>query len=343
MILFLYGENSYSSRQKLNGIKQKYIDVSLGDTNLSVIDLAEKDWNFARIEQTIQAMPFLAKSRLVIIKKLLSNGGKKIQEKVLEYLPKVPSSTNLIFYEDEKFDKRNALYKKLSKKGGTIKSQEFKPMSDYELRNWVKSEVEKREGKIENQAIDKLILYVGNDLWRMGNEIEKLTLFCHSGRVSIERVEESIKRDSSTSLRSAQNDIIAKNVELLVRPKITANVFDLVDALGNKNLKRAQEEKRKLLSSGEHELYVLTMIVYQFRNLLIIKDLVDKKMSSFEIKTETKMHQFVISKTTNQSRNFTMPELKKIYQKLLDYDTKIKSGQIDAGLALDLLIVELCG
>lgn len=320
MILFLYGEDSYSSRQKLNGIKKKYIDASLGDTNLSVIDLTDKDWNFAKIEQTIQAMPFLAKSRLVIIKNLLSAGGKKLQEKILEYLPKIPSSTNVIFYEDEKFDKRNALYKKLSKKSSAIKSQEFKPLSDYQLQDWIKREIVSRNATIEPRAIDQLILYVGGDLWRMSNEIQKVT---------------------SYTLQVTRND-----VELLVRPKITANVFDLVDALGNKNLARAQAEKRKLLSSGEHELYVLTMIVYQFRNLLIVKDSATcnkRHATNQEIAKETKLHPFVVQKTMAQCKNFTMPELKKIYQKLLDVDTKIKSGQIEPGLALDLLIVELCG
>lgn len=340
MILFLYGEDSYISRQKLNAIKKKYIDVNLGDINLT--NLSAKDLSFDSFVRQVQAVPFLAKSRLVIIKNLLSKGGKNLQEKILEYLPKVPVSTNLIFYEDEKFDKRNTLYKKLTKKTSDIKSQEFKPLSDYELRDWIKKEIETRNATIEPQAIEKLIQCVGNDLWRLSNEIEKLIAY---GLPVL-----SLSNGSFMVQGSMQNDtryaISAKQVELLVRPKIIANVFDLVDALGNKNLVRAQEEKRKLLSSGEHKLYVLTMIVYQFRNLVIIKDLATgnkRHVTSQEIAKEAKLHPFVVQKTMAQCKNFTMPELKKIYQKLLGYDTKIKSGQIEAGLALDLLIVELCG
>lgn len=324
MILFLYGEDTYRSYQKLNDIKKKYIDASLGDTNLVTLEGSEV--SYEELVRQVQAMPFLAKSRLVVIKNLLSKGKKNLQEKILEYMSKVPFSTNLIFYENEKFDKRNALYKKLSKKGGIKKSQEFKLLSDYELRDWIKKEVAGRDTTIEPEAVDKLIQYVGNDLWRMGNEIQKLMAYSLSLMVQ----------------NDMQYAISTKQVELLVRPKITANVFDLVDGLGQKNLKRAQQELHKLLNTGEHELYILTMIVYQFRNLLIVKDLLDRKTPILQIKNKSGLHPFVIQKTSQQCKNFTLDQLKVIYQKLLDYDIKLKTGKINPKLALDILVVELC-
>lgn len=345
MILFLYGEDTYRSHQKLAQIKAKFIDASLGDTNLSVLDCADKDIDYTQITRSVLAMPFLAKSRLVIIKNLLSSGKKKLQEQFLGFLDKIPETTILVIYESEKVDRRTVLFKAFTKTKSTkatseesspagdsppqrcnIQAQEFKLLEPYELKKWIKGEVVIQGGKIDNAAIDKLIEYVGNDLWRLSNEIQKLI---------------SYNLQPTTS-----------EVELLVRPRVVANVFDLIDAIGTKNIKKAQSELSKLLEAGENELYIFTMIVYQFRNLLIIKDLMispksqalnskQSQNSKFEISKQSGLHPFVAEKTMNQAKNYTFDRLKEIYQLLLDYDIKMKIGQIEPRLALDLILVDL--
>jgi DNA polymerase-3 subunit delta len=347
MILFLFGEDTYSSHQKLAQIKAKFIDASLGDTNLSVADCADKDLDITQINQMILAMPFLAKTRLVVIKNLLSDGKKKLQEQFIELLPKIPETTVLVIYESEKVDRRTALFKTLIKTkttkntseeslqaGGSpprrcsIQAQEFKSLEPYELKKWIIGEVEKQGGTIDNLAIDKLIEYIGNDLWRLSNEISKLI---------------------SYKLQATSSD-----VELLVRPRVVANVFDLIDAIGAKNIKKAQNELHKLTDSGQNELYIHTMVVYQFRNLLIIKDLLETQSSnlktqnySLNLKTEiaklSGLHPFVVEKTMGQAKNYTFERLKEIYKILLDYDIKMKTGQIELGLAMDMLLIDLIG
>lgn len=372
MILFLYGEDTFRSHQKLAQIKAKFIDASLGDTNLSVADCADKDLDYTEITRMVLAMPFLAKSRLVIIKNLLSEGKKKLQEQMIEFLDKIPESTVLVIYESEKVDRRMALFKALNKSTistyeesipstmlsrayslehtrdrsgqvGTsspprrckIQAQEFKLLEPYELKKWIKNEVESQGGTIDNPAIDKLVEYVGNDLWRISNEIRKLTTYnLPAGRHGLQ--------------------LTTSEVELLVRPRITANVFDLIDAIGAQNIKRAQSELHKLLNSGQNELYIHTMIVYQFRNLLIIKDLLENQRSKLknqndnlkiknnvEIAKQSGLHPYVAEKTIAQAKNYTTDRLKEIYQILLDYDIKMKTGKIEPKLALDLLIVDL--
>lgn len=335
MILFLYGEDTFRSHQKLAQIKAKFIDASLGDTNLSIADCSDEDFDITQITQMVLAMPFLAKSRLVVIKNLLSDGKKKLQEQVLELIEKVPETTVLVIYESEKVDRRIALFKALNKPKS---AQEFKLLEPYELKKWIKGEVENQGGTIDNSAIDKLIEYVGNDLWRLSNEIAKLMAYGTSQIV-----------DNGDNKQLAISD---KQVELLVRPKIVANIFDLIDAIGAQNIKKAQSELHKLLNSGENALYIHTMVVYQFRNLLIIKDLLDNyklqiinyKLNSnlkLKISKQSGLHPFVVEKTMNQTKNYTMDRLKEIYQILLDYDIKMKTGQIEPRLALDLLIVDL--
>lgn len=331
MILFLYGDDSYRSKQKLDAIKTKYVDVSLGDMSLAVLDLDIKTNTYDKIVREVLAMPFLSSKRLVIVKNLFSKNNKELQEKMVGFLEKVPETTLLVFYESETPDKRTSLFKKLNKPaspaGGPKVAQEFKPLEGSQLREWIKNEVETNGGKIDSSVVEKLIEYVGNDLWRLSGEIKKLT---------------------SYSLL-----LTASNVELLVKPKTESNVFNLIDAIGSKNSSRAVTSLHDLISNGEPPLYIFTMIIYQFRNLLIIRDLMENSKSQasnnkqfsnnkFQIAKQSGLNPFVAEKTMAQTRNFTFDKLKHIYQQLLDIDVRIKIGRIDSQTALDILVTELC-
>ncbi|KKQ74131.1 MAG: polymerase III subunit delta protein, partial [Berkelbacteria bacterium GW2011_GWB1_38_5] len=100
MILFFYGEDNYRLNQKIKALKAKFISASLGDTNLSILD--GKSVTYDEIVRQILAMPFLSRTRLVIIENLLTAKRSDIQEKVAEFLKKIPSSTVLVFAEGGK-------------------------------------------------------------------------------------------------------------------------------------------------------------------------------------------------------------------------------------------------
>jgi len=317
MIIFLYGEDSYRSRQKLNQIKEKFKKSDPSNINLTVLD-GEKAGS-EDIKKAVQAVPFLAKKRLVIVENLLTkNKSKTLPDELINYIKKkIPETTVIVFWEEGSPDERTKLFKLFKK---PQKAQEFKLLSGYSLSKWIEQEVKKRGGKIERNALDKLAAYVDNDLWQMSNEVDKLI-----------------------SYKGAKNEpITTDDVELLVKAKLDTNIFNMIDAIGQKNKKRALKLLHDQIESGAHELYLLTMITYQFRNLLIIKDLIEQGKNQYQIQRETKMHPFVVQKTFSQARNFSLNELKKIYQKLLDTDVALKTSKIEPNLALDLLVTKLC-
>ncbi len=83
------------------------------------------------------------------------------------------------------------------------------------------------------------------------------------------------------------------------------------------------------------------MINFQFRNLLIMKS---HKSNAYYLPTLPRklgMHPYVIKKAAEQSKKFSFNELKKIYQKIFQFDLAIKTGKVDAQTALDLLIAEI--
>ena len=312
MILFFYGEDVYRLNQKIKALKDKFISASLGDTNLAILDGATISYD--EIARQILAMPFLSKSRLVIVNNLF--GAKKESlEKIIDFLPKVPKSTVLVVAQEGNPDRRTSLYKKLNKPGV---SQEFKLLETDQLRRWINREVENLRGNIDSAAISKLIEYVGSDLWRMANEIGKLTAY--------------------------SKQLTAENVELLVQPQIQSNIFTLMDAIAAKNTKATIRELYRLYGEGKAEAYILSMIVLQYRNLLIIKDLSDRaggQINSYTIAKQAGLHPFVAQKNLALVGKYELSDLKKIYQTLSEFDTAIKTGKMESRVALELLVYRL--
>ena len=294
-------------------LKEKFISASLGDTNLAVLDGGQV--SFEELARQILAMPFLSKKRLVIIKNLLSGAKKEVLEKMNEFLAKVPEATVLILAEEGVPDRRTALFKKLNQ---PKLAQEFNLLDEEKLRRWVKVEAEKAGASIEQEAIAKLIDYIGSDLWRMSNEIQKLSAYS--------------KR------------LTAENIELLVQPQIQSNIFDLMDAIADRNLEKSMKELYQLFDNGKAEHYILSMIVLEYRNLLIAKDLSQRagnKLNKWTLAKKASMHPFVAQKTLVLSNKYELEDLKKIYRTLLNFDHKIKTGKIEPKVALELLIFKL--
>jgi DNA polymerase-3 subunit delta len=140
-------------------------------------------------------------------------------------------------------------------------------------------------------------------------------------------------------------EIGAADVDLLVKPKIEPEIFKTIDAIAFNNRWSGKKQALKLLhdhlEKGDHPLYLLSMINFQFRNLLIIKDLMEKNVPYYSLQKITKMHPFVVKKTYEQARKFTFQELKKIYQNIFQVDLSIKTGKINPTAALDFLIVSI--
>jgi len=260
-------------------------------------------------------MPFLAKQRMIILEKFLTQAGKDLQKKLKDYLDEVPETSIVVFVEEGMPNEKNILFQKLQKIAKKIWI--FNILKPFELEKWIRDKAIERKGRIDPQAVKILASYVGPDLWQMSAEIEKLILY------------------------KGKDLIKPADVELLVKAKLDNNIFNLVDALGNRELKKASRKLEELLKGGEPPLYILTMIIYQFRNILLVKDLLARGKGKSEIAKEIKLHPFVLQKTFAQAENFSLGQLKKIYQYLVDTDLAIKTGKIEPQLALNLLITKI--
>ncbi len=297
MIIFLYGQDSYRSCRKLKEITGSYKKLHKNSLSLRYFDGG--NLSFQDFRNEIETLSIFREKKLTILKDVFSD--KVFQEEFLKEGKRLANSENIILiYEKKEVDSRSSFFKFLKKNS---KFQEFVPLEGQQLKNWAIKEFKKYQTQIEPRALDILISFSGNNLWQMSNEIKKLVNY---------KNREIIK---------------AEDVELLVRPRIEADIFKTIDFIALKNKKKALELLHKHLEKGDAPLYLLTMINFQLRNLLTLKS-----------GARLRAHPYVIKKTAQQVRNFSLAELKKIYQKIFQADLNIKTGKISPETALDLLI-----
>ena len=273
---------------------------------------AENNLEFDKIRERIEAVSMFDEKKLIILENVFKN--KDFQDNFFKYAKKNKLKDNkdiiVIFYWEGKLA-ITALKRQVSM------LEEFKPLEGINLNDWIKKEVNKNQAEIDPEAVNKLIAYVGNDLWQMSNEINKLVSY-KAGKL-----------------------INSQDVEIMIKAKIDLNIFKTLDALAQKDKKTAWRLLHEHLEQGENEIYLLSRFIYQIRVLLKLKDLMEKGTQYYNLAKISKLHPFVVKKSSEQLRNFTLDQLKKIYQQLLEIDLKIKSGRIDGATALDLLIGEI--
>ncbi len=311
MLLFFFGPNDYMISRKVRELKEKYLAKAGGDFNLLTLDGATlKDQDYLR---QIQAVPLLASSRLIIVENVFKNKDKKVQETIKDSLDKIPSSTVVLFIEKGVPDRRLGLFKSLNKPKA---AQEFKAIEPYKMSKFIRDEVSFRGGKIENDASELLSEFVGDDLWRASNEIDKLISFSVS----------AIKKS---------------DVEELVEKNITSNIFAMIDDLARNKKDRALKHLDALLQTNEPPLRILSLINYQFRTIAQVKEAKQSSPNQFAISKVAKLSPFQVSKVMSLSDQFTYSRIADIYGEIVRVDFEIKTGKIEDSEGLRDLVLSI--
>jgi DNA polymerase-3 subunit delta len=298
MLILLHGEDTYRAKRKMKEVMDEHKEKHKSGLNLRYLE--GKTTSFDDLKNEMLANSMFKEKKLIVVSDLFSNS--KLKEEIIERGKAFADSDNvLLLIDSSKITAKDKLLSFLEKEG---KVQEFEPLSGVKLNNWIKEEVKRLNGSIEESALDKLVEYVGGDLWQMENEISKLINY--------------------------SSVIKEKDIEAMVKAKHETNVFDTIDAIAAKDKKKAVELLKEHAEKGDAVLYLLSMIASQIRNIISVKS-----------GSTTGMHPFVLRKATYQAKNFSMEDLKKIYQKIVDLDFEIKVGKIDQDMALDVLISEI--
>lgn len=334
MYYIFHGEDDLGLAEELKNLRGKMGDPQFADLNTTVLD--GRSLTIGELRHHADAIPFLADKRMVIVEGLLARLNPRQRKKEDEeegtgseesnpelageignYLPNLPETTRLIFKESKTLPKSNPILKQAEKDKKNAHIRHFGLPRPEDLADWIVSRVEEKGGRIEFSAANDLAMFVGADLRSIDNELEKLFTY---------RAGEMIRR---------------QDVQALVAPMQEQSIFELVDAMGKRDVSTSLRLLHDQLSHNAQPLYLLAMIARQFRLLLQVRDLAGRGLSVEDIRAQLGLHPFVVRKILEQSRNFSIDQLESIYRRLLETDIAMKTGQGDPGVNLDVLVVEI--
>lgn len=324
MLIFFYGEDAFRSGEKVSEIKSKFLNNDKPSTGLSLFDAAEtKTGALTALHGALSSPGLFSAKRLLILKRIMSQVASDEQSAVLKLLKQEKDNLTgspdvvLVFWEEGTPRKNNALFKFLLE---NAKKQSFDKLSGLKLEQWTLKRLKGIDARasIARDALGKLLVYTDGDTATLASEIGKLAAY-------------------------ADGEMISGNmVDSLVQADLDNNIFATIEALSANNKSLAVELLHRHLEKGDDPFYLLSMFVYQFRNLLRIASLQDTGVhGEMELAKLSKLHPYVVKKSLRQATNFGSKKLRAIYRRLGDIDTKIKTGQLEIKLALDKFIVEL--
>ena len=309
-IYYIYGDE-FQVEEALRRLKKRV--AAGGDARLSVKEFSGEAATAAEAIMAAQTLPFFGETTLVVIRRAdRLDAGEK--EKLAGYAAN-PSPAAIMVLTAERAAKSDKLVKAVEKAG---RVHEYKAPKSAELVSWVDNTFKEGDKKISREDAAKLIETVGTDQSALTQEIEKISVY----------------------VGGAESVGIA-DIEAVATHNPEASIFTMVDALGLRHGDTAFTELNKLLYEGEPPPRILFMIVRQFRILLKAKALEERRASAAKYAPTLGVRPFLVDRYRRQAKNFTMPDLKRIYGLLKDTDVAMKTGKREAVLSLELLIGEI--
>ncbi len=339
LVLLLHGNDEFAISAHVEKLCAGLGDPATAGMNIARFD-GRLSLDFEALNSAVNAAPFLAPRRVTVIahpgsafqarsKKesdAIESGNMQPEsssqlpesrKRFLALLENAPPTTIIALVESDELKPDHWLLKWVSKAGGRAGVHVYNLPKRWDMPRWIESEAKKQGGRIDPDAAARLSEMVGEEPRIAAQEITKLLTY-----VNFER------------------PIRLLDVEKVSIANAQASIFELVDALGQKEGKKAQSIFHRLLED-EEAMALWGMVIRQFRLLLQAREMLDERATIPEIQKALGLHEFVVQKVCNQARHFSMPTLESIYHKLLEIDEGAKTSRVPLDLALDTLIVEL--
>lgn len=311
-LYYIFGDEDFLVEENIKSIKASALTKGCESMNLYTGE--SKSLSADDMVAEAQTLPAFSAMRVVIVKNADKLG--KDKEAIFAEYAKDPSPTTALIFTAPtwKVTKTSALYKAIEKNGKILNCRSLKGA---ELTKWITQNALKDGKNISSDASQRLAYITDGRLREVKKELEKIICFVgDKDTIDVEDVE------------SAGMDVKEDNI------------FDLSDALGQKDLKEATRVLKKL--ANEPPVSVLSAIIRQFRILLQIKSLVNKGVNSNSIAGTVRVSPYHVNSYMNRAKMFSLNELKLVFKKLLETDGALKSSSLPRDLILSELVIGLC-
>ncbi|MFM8596993.1 MAG: DNA polymerase III subunit delta [Flavobacteriales bacterium] len=313
-LYFLHGEESYYIDMLAEAIQNSVLQEHERDFNQTI--LYGKDADLLALISELKSYPMMAERRLVILKE--AQDFKKLEELEAYVADPTPTTVFVICYKNKAFDARKKLLKPFAKLGHVFKSDKIR---DYQLPDWISKYVRSKGLQLNAKATMLLAEYLGSDLGRIVNELDKLSIVVGQNQTITEQD-------------------IEKNIGI----SKDYNVFELVNAISSKQAEKAF----KIVQYFEYnpkagELIVVIQALFKLFSQLMRVHFTPNK-SREAIASAVGVHPFVAGELLNARQNYDPKKIAAIIALLHDYDLKSKgvgNSSMDQGELLKELVFQI--
>ncbi len=302
-IYFLSGEEPYYIDKITEYIMQNVLTEAEKAFNQTVI--YGKDTDAIAVTNIARRFPMMANYQLVIVKEAQEI---KNFEDLIHYIKNPLKSTLLVInYKYKSLDKRKTLYKSLQENAVFYESNK---LYENKIPEWITSNLAKRNYRIEPKAAILLTEFLGNDLSRISNELDKLVI------------------------------VLADNTKMITSHDIERNIgiskefnnFELQNALGARNILKANQIINYFADNqkNNHITVTLSILYLYFSKILIYHSLDDKSRNN--VASRLKINPYFTGEYEQAARNYNASKVIQIISLLRQYDIKSKGfGNVSTG------------
>jgi DNA polymerase-3 subunit delta len=320
------GDDEFAINESIDKIRSKLGDSNIADLNTTRLD--GKSFTLNQLADAVATIPFLANKRLIILSHPTARlNDKTDQVEFINYLNVDKPTAKLVlaeyeFLTSERDRKQNRLnwLEEWATSPHQVKRvyiRHHSLPSGALMVKWIQEHVKSMGGQITTQAAVSLANQIGDDTRLAIQEITKLLTYVNFSR-----------------------PVDMDDVEHLTPLSAKIGDFELVNAIRDRDQRKAQALLHRSFQEND-PLQILQGIVYQIRMLVMAREILDENGTPNDFPNSLKIHPYPARLALESATRYSSYFLDMIYHRLLVLDEAIKTGQMDAELALETLIVQL--
>lgn len=296
-IYLIYGDEEYFIDREIYKIKNKFVDYEIVNYDMTISNISE-----ALEEASLYSL--FSTNKIVICTNALFLTGAKCDieyniDDLLKYLTISNDNVLVLTLCSDSLDNRKKVVKELNK-CNVVKCNKLK---EYELSTFIKDYCRKNNYKISDLAINLIKEKLNDNLYIITSELNKLFLY---------------KED---------DNITKEDVNIVVSRMLNTNIFDLINAIVEKNIDKALMIYDDLKASNEEEIKLIVTLANQFRLIYQVKTMSKMGYSELDISKKLSIHHYRIKLA--REVNISEKDNIKILRELARLDELIKTGKVD--------------
>jgi DNA polymerase-3 subunit delta len=298
-VYFLMGEEPFFIDQIADYIAEHVLAVE--ERSFNQLVLYGRDTDMKTVVSSARRYPMMASRQVIIVRE--AQQLKNLEGLETYLTAPMPSTVLVLAYKYKKLDKRTKLAKLLTEKSVVLESDRLR---EDKVPAWIMNYLKERDYRADQKTATLLVDFLGNDLGKIGNELDKLLIVVPSGS------------------REITADLIEKNIGI----SKDYNTFELTRALATGDLVKSNKIVRYFCNNPKNNPFILTIasLFYYFTKVLLYHGLVDK--SKENVARELGINPFFVGEYLQAANQFSFTRTRLIISWLREYDLKSKGGSM---------------